>query len=165
MAAAVCAGGLAGTVTAHMWHLYGPGRAQAAAQGHRQARAHQQRMHWELLSRALDDPALAAVIDSYGLDLTPEKRRQYLYANLWYVNAFHLYESGLLDQRQLRGHLRDLFQSAHIREYWEATRPHRASLDPSSTEAEVGRIAETLLQERAEADTDEWWVVGEPPSH
>ncbi|GAA2330311.1 DUF6082 family protein [Streptomyces kunmingensis] len=163
MVAATIAGGLAGTATAHLWQLYGPSRTGTTAQWRRQARAHQQRMHWELLSKAIDDPALAVVIDNYGLDLSPEKRRQYLYANLWYINAFHLYESGVLDRRQLRGHLRELFQSAHIREYWEATRPHRASLDPASTEAEVGHIAEALLQERDESDTDEWWVVGEPP--
>ncbi|MFJ8824236.1 DUF6082 family protein [Streptomyces sp. NPDC102467] len=157
-------GGLAGTATAHMWQQYGPGRAEAAAQWRRQARAHQQRMHWELLSKAIDDPALAVVIDNYGLDLSPEKRRQYLYANLWYINAFYLYESGLLNRRELFSSLRELFQSEHMREYWENTRPHRASLDPSSVEAEVGRMAETLFREMDEAETDEWWVVGEPPS-
>ncbi|MEU6393467.1 DUF6082 family protein [Streptomyces sp. NPDC046939] len=161
--AAMITGALAGTATAHWWHQYGPGYAARAADRRRLARAHQQHMHWELLNKAIDDPELAVVIDNYGRDLSPERRRQYLYANLWYVNAFHLYEAGVLDRRQLRGHLRELFQSAYIREYWEATRPHRASLDPNSTEAEVGAIAETLLQERDESDTDEWWVVGEPP--
>lgn len=121
-------------------------------------------MHWELLSKAIDDPALAEVIDTYEDALPPEKRRQMLYANLWYINAFHLYESGLLNRRELFGHLRELFQSPYIREYWEATRHHRASLDPSSVEAEIGLIAEALYQELSDADTDEWWVVGEPPN-
>ncbi|MCX3060574.1 DUF6082 family protein [Streptomyces beihaiensis] len=156
-------GGLVGAAAVHLWQQLGPGRQSAAVERRRLARAHQQRMHWELLSKAIDDPALAVVIDTFGVDLTPEKRRQYLYANLWYVNAFHLYESGLLNRREIFGHLRELFQSAYIREYWEITRPHRAALDPSSSEAEIGRIAEALFQELDEADTDEWWVVGEPP--
>ncbi|WP_327656711.1 DUF6082 family protein [Streptomyces sp. NBC_00483] len=162
---AAAVGGLAGGTATHLWHRFGPGPKWASEERRRLARAHQQRMHWELLSKALDDPELAVVIDNYGLDLTPQKRRQYMYANLWYVNAFHLYESGLYDHRELFGRLRELFQSPYVREYWEATRPHRASLDPSSSEAEIGRMAETLFHElEAAADNEEWWVVGEPPS-
>ncbi|MFZ3567648.1 DUF6082 family protein [Streptomyces sp. BH097] len=162
---AAAVGGLAGGTATHLWHRFGPGTKWASEERRRLARAHQQRMHWELLSKAIDDPDLAVVIDNYGLDLTPQKRRQYMYANLWYINAFHLYEAGLLDLRELFGHLRELFQSPLICEYWEATRPHRAALDPTSTEAEIGRMAEELFQEMAAAsDTEEWWVVGEPPS-
>ncbi|MEB8343152.1 DUF6082 family protein [Streptomyces endophyticus] len=162
---AAAVGGLAGGTATHLWHRFGPGTKWASEERRRLARAHQQRMHWELLSKAIDDPDLAVVIDNYGLDLTPQKRRQYMYANLWYINAFHLYEAGLLDLKELFGHLRELFQSPLICEYWEATRPHRAALDPASTEAEIGRMAEELFQEMAAAaDTEEWWVVGEPPS-
>ncbi|MHC5261841.1 DUF6082 family protein [Streptomyces sp. UC4497] len=162
---AAAVGGLAGGTATHLWHRFGPETKRSARERHRLARAHQQRMHWELLSKAIDDPALAVVIDNYGLELTPQKRRQFMYANLWYVNAFHNYESGLHDQRELFGILRELFQSPYMREYWEATRAHRASLDPSSSEAEIGRMAEALFHEiEAAADTEEWWVVGEPPS-
>ncbi|WP_428951821.1 DUF6082 family protein [Streptomyces sp. cg35] len=160
---ATLTGGLAGAGAVHLWQRHGRGAESVATERRRLARAHQQRMHWELLSKAIDDPALAVVIDTFGMNLDPEKRRQLLYANLWYINAFHLYESGLLNQRELFGHLRELFQSAYIREYWEITRPHRAALDPSSTEAEIGRIAEALFRELDEAETDQWWVVGVPP--
>ncbi|SDK31951.1 hypothetical protein SAMN05421806_106208 [Streptomyces indicus] len=129
---------------------------------HREARAHQQRMHWELLSKAIDDPALAEVIDTYRVELSPEKRRQMMYANLWYVNALHLHMSGLLTKRELFGHLRDLFQSPYICEYWEMTRHHRLALDPESEEAEIGRMAEELYQELQDGDGD-WFVVGAPP--
>ncbi len=128
----------------------------------REARAHQQRMHWELLSKAIDDPALAVVIDNYRVDLSPEKRRQMIYANLWYVNALHLHMSGLLTKRELFGHLRELFQSPYIREYWEITRHHRLALDPASEEAEIGSMAEQLFQELQDGDGD-WFVVGVPP--
>ncbi|MEV3860057.1 DUF6082 family protein [Streptomyces sp. NPDC050095] len=157
------AGGLVGAAAIRLRHRCEPDPESTVVERRRLARAHQQRMHWELLSKAIDDPALAVVIDNFGIDLSPEKRRQLLYANLWYVNAFHLYESGLLSRPELFGHLRELFQSVYIREYWEITRPHRAALDPLSAEAEIGRIAEALFQELDEAETDEWWVVGEPP--
>ncbi|WP_338701338.1 DUF6082 family protein [Streptomyces sp. Q6] len=161
---AAVAGGIAGAAGLHLWQRFGrPARKSAAAERHRQARAHQQRMHWDLLTKALDDPSLAVVIDNYGQDLSPEKRRQFLYANLWYVQVFHLYDSGALTKREVFGRLRELFQSAYIRDYWEATRHHRASLDPRSTEAEMGRIADALFKELEDAETDEWWVVGEPP--
>ncbi|WP_415949248.1 DUF6082 family protein [Streptomyces sp. KLOTTS4A1] len=128
----------------------------------RDARAHQQRMHWELLSKAIDDPSLAVVIDNYRVELCPEKRRQMIYANLWYVNALHLHTSGLLTKRELFGHLRELFQSPYIREYWELTRDHRLALDPSSEEAQIGQMAEELFQELQDGDGD-WFVVGVPP--
>lgn len=160
-AVAVIVSGATGAAAAQAWHRYGPDRRLSTAQ-RRLARAHQQRMHWELLSKALDDPDLAVVIDTYGVELSPQKRRQMMYANLWYISVFHQYESGLLTEQEILGPLRELFQSPHIREYWEVTRPHRAALDPSSSEARIGRLAEALFQELDEADTDEWWVVGQP---
>ncbi|WP_202502344.1 DUF6082 family protein [Streptomyces sp. SID5785] len=159
-------GALTGCAATHLWQRFGPGPRTDTEELRRQARAEQRRMHWELLSKAIDDPELAVVIDNYGVELTPEKRRQLMYANLWYVNAFHNYEAGLFDQRELFGVLRELFQSAYIREYWEITRPHRINLDPDCSEARIGRMAETLFQEiEAASESEEsWWVVGEPPS-
>ncbi|RVU29095.1 hypothetical protein EOT10_00280 [Streptomyces antnestii] len=129
----------------------------------RRARAHQQGMHWALLVKAIDDPSLAAVINTYSAEVPLEKLRQYFYANAWYVNLFHLQQAGLLDQEQLVGHLRDLFQSEVFVEYWRATRHNRATLPHSSDEAQLGDLAEHLLEELEEADTDVWWVVGDPP--
>ncbi|MEV0743047.1 DUF6082 family protein [Streptomyces sp. NPDC050549] len=129
----------------------------------RRALAHQQRMHWELLSKAIDDPALAEVIDTYDRDIPAAKRRQYFYANAWYANLYHLYRAGILDQEELYGHLRELFQSPVLREYWEASKGTRASLKGGSEEAKIGRMVDGLLKDLDEADTDEWWVVGNPP--
>ncbi|MFF1685542.1 MULTISPECIES: DUF6082 family protein [unclassified Streptomyces] len=128
----------------------------------RRARAHQQRMHWALLVKAIDDPSLAAVINTYGADVPLDKLRQYFYANAWYVNLFHLEQSGLIDQEQVHGPLRDLFQSPVFREYWRASGPNRATLADSSDEVRLGHLADRLLEELEEADTDEWWVVGDP---
>jgi hypothetical protein len=130
----------------------------------RRALAHQQRMHWELLSRAIDDPSLAAVIDTYDPDIPAERRRQYFYANAWYVNLYHLYRAGIVDQTEFYGHARELFQNPLMREYWEASKGQRATLKDSSEEARIGRMVDGLIKDLDEADTDEWWVVGNPPT-
>ncbi|AWE52862.1 MULTISPECIES: DUF6082 family protein [Streptomyces] len=130
----------------------------------RRALAHQQRMHWELLSRAIDDPSLAAVIDTYAPDTPAAKRRQYFYANAWYVNLYHLYRVGLIDLEEFHGHARELMHNPLMREYWEASKALRATLADSSDEAELGRIVDQLVTDLDEADTDEWWVVGDPPT-
>ncbi|MFD3500168.1 DUF6082 family protein [Streptomyces sp. NPDC058677] len=130
----------------------------------RKALAHQQRMHWELLAKAIDDPSLAEVIDTYDKSIPAAKRRQYFYANAWYVNLYHLYRSGILDQEGLYGHLRELFQSPLLREYWEASKGQRATLKHSSDEARIGRMVDGLIKDLDEAETDEWWVVGTPPT-
>lgn len=130
----------------------------------RTALAHQQRMHWELLVRALDDPSLAAVIDTYDQSIPAERRRQFFYANAWYVHLYHLYQAELLDREELYTRLREFFQSPVFREYWEASRHMRASLDDSSVEAQLGRMVDGLVRDLDESDTDEWWVVGNPPT-
>ncbi|CAM5516933.1 DUF6082 family protein [Streptomyces fumanus] len=130
----------------------------------RRALAHQQRMHWELLARAIDDPSLASVIDTYDKSIPAEKRRQFLYANAWYAYLYHVYRAGLLDREELYTYLREFFQSPLFREYWEASRAQRATLKQTSDEARIGRMVDALVKELDEADTDEWWVVGTPPS-
>ncbi len=130
----------------------------------RKALAHQQRMQWELLGRAIDDPSLAEVIDTYDKSIPAERRRQFFYANAWYVHLYHLYRVGILDREELYRHLREFFQSPVFREYWEASRHMRASLNESSVEAQLGLMVDGLVTDLDEADTDEWWVVGNPPT-
>ncbi|CAM5334896.1 DUF6082 family protein [Streptomyces aurantiogriseus] len=130
----------------------------------RKALAHQQRMHWELLSRAIDDPSLAVVIDTYDKSIPAEKRRQFFYANAWYTHLYHLYQAGILDREGLYTYLREFFQSPLFREYWEASKSQRATLNQSSDEARIGHMVDGLVHDLDEADTDEWWVVGNPPS-
>lgn len=130
----------------------------------RKALAHQQRMHWELLAKAIDDPSLAAVIDTYDKSIPAEKRRQFFFANAWYVNLYHLYRAELLDLEELYGHLREFFTIPLIREYWEASKGQHATLKDSSDEARIGRMVDGLIKDLDEADTDEWWVVGNPPT-
>jgi hypothetical protein len=126
--------------------------------------AHQQRLHWELLSKAMDDPELAEVLDAYDGTVSPRKQRQYLFANALYTNALCYYRMGNMSREEFFGFARSMLQNPVFREYWYATRPHRATLIGTSEEAGLGRMVDDLLAQLEEADIDEWWVVGDPPS-
>jgi hypothetical protein len=129
----------------------------------RAALTEQHRLHFDLLCKAMDDPALAAVLNTYEVDLAPEKQRQYLFANALYVNALYFHRIGAMTRGELYGHFRIMCQNKIFQEYWTATQHHRESLPDSSEEAELGQMMDSLIQEQADSDTDEWWVVGEPP--
>ncbi|CAL9292928.1 hypothetical protein SUDANB51_06100 [Streptomyces sp. enrichment culture] len=138
---------------------------EEAAQSQRRTNfAHQQRLHWELLSKAMDDPELADVLDAYDGTVPPGKLRQFLFANALYTNALCYYRMGNMTREEFFGFARSMLQNPIFREYWYASRPHRATLVGTSEEARVGRMVDDLLGQLEEADSDEWWVVGEPPA-
>jgi len=137
---------------------------QAAQKQHQTNFAYQQRQHWELLSKAMDDPDLAEVLDAYNGTVPPRKQRQFLFANALYTNALCYYRMGNITRDEFFGFARSMLQNPVFREYWYATRPHRATLIDTSDEAKLGRMVDDLLAQLEEADGDEWWVVGEPPS-
>jgi hypothetical protein len=126
--------------------------------------AHQQRLHWELLSKAMDDPDLAEVLDAYNGTVSPRKQRQFLFANALYTNALCYYRMGNMTREEFFGFARSMLQNPVFREYWYATHPHRATLIDTSEEAKLGRMVDDLLVQLEETDIDEWWVVGEPPT-
>ncbi|MBV1942318.1 DUF6082 family protein [Streptomyces sp. NPDC060006] len=123
----------------------------------------QQRLQFYLLSRAMEDPDLAAVYSNVQVD-SPTQRRQYLFANALYTNALLAYRVGVVNWEELHGHLRMVCHNPIFRDYWDAHRPHRASLKEDSEEARVGRMVDVLIRDLDESDTEEWWVVGEPPA-
>ncbi|UUU25402.1 DUF6082 family protein [Streptomyces sp. DSM 40750] len=140
-------------------------RLERDAQNQQQANlAHQQRLHWELLSKAMDDPELAEVLNTYDEAFSAKKQRQFLFANALYTNALCYHRMGNISREEFFGFVRGILQNAIFREYWYATRPHRATLIEVSEEAELGRMVDDLLRQLEEADIDEWWVVGEPPT-
>ncbi|MFC7302704.1 DUF6082 family protein [Streptomyces monticola] len=122
----------------------------------------QHRLQFDLLTTAMNDPDLAAVIST--VEAEPTTRRQYLFANALYTNALHAFRIGIVSLEELYGHLRVICQNPVFREYWEATRHQRASLKEASDEAKVGRMVDGLIRDLDESDGDEWWVVGEPPA-
>ncbi|MFJ4714157.1 DUF6082 family protein [Streptomyces sp. NPDC088785] len=153
-AAALAAG--AGTAARSLISLVTRRRRNAAL-------TEQHRLHFDLLCKAMDDPALAAVLDTYETPVPAEQQRQFLFANALYTNALYFHRIGAMTRRELYGHLRVICRNPVVRAYLTATRHHRASLDGTSAEAELGRMVEQLLKDQDDAETDEWWVVGEPP--
>ncbi|KUO17605.1 hypothetical protein AQJ91_29895 [Streptomyces dysideae] len=147
------------SLRARIEHLEHASQAQ-----HQTNFAHQQRLHWELLSKAMDDPDLAEVLDAYDGTVSPRTQRQFLFANALYTNALCYYRMGNMTREEFFGFARSMLQNPIFREYWYATRPHRATLIDTSEEAKLGRMVDDLLVQLEEADIDEWWVVGEPPS-
>ncbi|CAL9400800.1 DUF6082 family protein [Streptomyces sp. enrichment culture] len=129
------------------------------------ALTHQHRLHWELLSKAMDtgNAALLEVLDTYTPAVPQKTQRQFLYANALYTSLVFNHRMGNLSREQFHGSVRGMFQSAVCRDYWRATAHHRETLDQSSEEAELGRLVDRLLQQLDESDNEEWWVVGELP--
>ncbi|MFD7685402.1 DUF6082 family protein [Streptomyces sp. NPDC059781] len=125
--------------------------------------AQQQQLQLYLLDKALEDPDLAAVLSTVEVE-SPTQRRQFLFANALYSNALLAHRIGLVTLEELHGYLRITCRNPIFRSYWEATRPHRASLVESSDEARTGRMVDALIADLDEAETDEWWVVGTPPA-
>lgn len=125
--------------------------------------ANQQHLHWELLSKAIDSPELAEVLDIFEVPASPQKRRQYLFANALYTNLLFYYRIGNLSREEFFGRVRGLLQNPVVKEYWFATQGQRATLPEDSDEAELGRMVDELLRQLDDADVEEWWVVGEPP--
>ncbi|MFJ9153624.1 DUF6082 family protein [Streptomyces sp. NPDC102270] len=136
---------------------------QQAHTQHHANLASQQSQHWELLSKAIDDPELAEVLDIFEVPASPAKRRQYLYANALYTNLLFYYRIGNLSKDEFFKRVRGTFQNPIVREYWYATQQQRASI-ADTEEAELGLLVDDLLRQLEEADTEEWWVVGEPPT-
>ncbi|TQJ90522.1 DUF6082 family protein [Streptomyces sp. SLBN-31] len=126
--------------------------------------ASQQRLHWELLSKAIDNPELAEVLDIFEVPSSPTRRAQYLFANALYTNQLFAYRVGNISREEFFGFVRGLLQNPIVREYWYATQHQRATIADDSDEAELGRMVDDLLRQLDEADVDEWWVVGEPPT-
>ncbi|CAL9288496.1 DUF6082 family protein [Streptomyces sp. R02] len=141
---------------------------RGARQRKRAALAEQHRLHFQLLCKAMSDPTLAAVLDTYEEDVPPEKQRQFLFANALYVNALYYHRIGAVTLAELYGHVRVICRNKIFREYWTATRHHRESLPTSSPEAVLGRLVDSLVAEMnafmedSDDDREEWWVVGPP---
>lgn len=123
-----------------------------------------QRHNVDLVMKAAADPTLLPVLNAYEEELSTDRQRQYLFANLLYTHVLQGYRVGVFSRAELYGHLRGIFQSTLMRDYWAATRHHRSSLKEGSEESEIGRMVDALINDLEEASTDEWWVVGEPPA-
>ncbi|MFF0081137.1 DUF6082 family protein [Streptomyces canus] len=110
------------------------------------------------LDRAIDDPALAAVLSTLD-DLSDGERRQMLFANREYATNVLAYRVGMYDWGELVGALRVLCRNGVFATYWRRTVEHRLSLPDDSLEGRIAKAVDAVLEELDE-DPDEWWVVG-----
>jgi hypothetical protein len=94
----------------------------------RSAEANVRMLHVHLIGMAISDPLLAAVWPSSSAAVTPERHRQYLYANLILQHARqHPLLVSYTDEEFVRN-LRHLFASPIIREFWRSTAAAREQL-------------------------------------
>lgn len=151
---------------------WSPLRRRREKDERREARRHealiatgQHRM--ELLSRAMNDPDFAETVYlgdvDLGAPLTPERRRQFLFVRALYENMVLAWATGVVTRQDLFVHVRALLQNPIVRDYWHATRGERVGLAADSPETGVANMIDNLIQDLDESNTDEWWIVGQPP--
>ncbi|MFF4507931.1 DUF6082 family protein [Streptomyces sp. NPDC001401] len=81
--------------------------------------------HHALLSAAIEDPVLADVWPSWGPEISEEKRKQFLYANLIISFQYMAYMVNYTSADEMEAGMYRLFKSEVIREFWEQSRPNR----------------------------------------
>ncbi|MFI5808042.1 DUF6082 family protein [Streptomyces sp. NPDC051561] len=116
------------------------------------------RLQFDVLCKAMDDPVLAQVLDTYEDSVRPEEHRQFLFANALYGNLLHAYRLGTTNLDETLGHLRGICQNHIFRDYWDATRHHRESLPAGSQERLLAAQVDEIVARASEAQ-DRWWIA------
>ncbi|WP_263973121.1 DUF6082 family protein [Streptomyces dioscori] len=119
--------------------------------------ADKHRLQFDLLCKAVQDPDLSAVLDTYEIEVSQTQLRQYLFANALYGNILHAFRMGTVNLDEALGHMRGICQSRIFREYWEVTLHHRASLPADSQERLLSGHVDEIVT-RASDENDQWWV-------
>ncbi|WP_331724819.1 DUF6082 family protein [Streptomyces canus] len=125
---------------------------------HQEALLDAGRRRLEQLYRAIDDPSLAETM-SLLYNVSPEKRRQFLFIQATYENMVLDVRTGVLTWDELIGRLRIFARNAVVAEYWDRTAEERRALPQDSLEARVGQELDVMLEELAD-DPEEWWITG-----
>jgi hypothetical protein len=118
----------------------------------------QRQLQLQILCKAMDDPQLAAALDTYEEEVPADRQRQFLIANALYGNILHDCRVRTMTTEEALGHLRVACQSSVFRAYWDATVHHRASLPANSPEAVMGRQVDEIVA-RASEEGDHWWIA------
>jgi hypothetical protein len=93
----------------------------------RMAEATVRAQHYALIGAAMDDPLLADVWPSWGSDISEEKRKQFLYANLIVSFQCMAYMVNYMTADEVESSMFHLFRSDVIRDFWERSRSARAA--------------------------------------
>jgi Family of unknown function (DUF6082) len=97
----------------------------------RSAEADYRALHLKLIKIAIDDAALAEVWPSYGDDVTPERTRQFLYANLILQHQALAAYRNHRDPEYIRNVVRFCFSNPIVREFWQRTMADRQNIAAS----------------------------------
>lgn len=104
--------------------------------------------HSDLTRMAIDDPGLAEVWPVLQPGLSPERTRQYLYANLILEHAWLSYRVSDHSEAEMRNNLRYLFDSPVFRDFWLAVQgPRSTVLVPGTAEFRFDQIAREVFRE------------------
>ncbi|WP_406452251.1 DUF6082 family protein [Streptomyces sp. NBC_00876] len=82
-------------------------------------------MRLGLLVKAIDDPDLAATLDTYESEISTKRLRQFLFIEAVYRTCLLEWRVGTMTRQELVGNLCILFQNHIFRAYWDETRHHR----------------------------------------
>jgi hypothetical protein len=93
-------------------------------------------LHQNLVKMSIDDDDLAQVWPAFDPSITPERNRQFLYANLIYSFQLTALQSGNHTETSVIETMRYLFSNPQMRDYWRFARKARTTLDPASFEYE-----------------------------
>lgn len=113
----------------------------------RGAEASLRMLHFELLRLSINDPQLADVWPPFEPGLSPERNRQYLYANLIVQHFWLSLRLGGYTESQLQNALRNLFISPLMRDYWRASAKIRTTLVPGTPEFTFNELVDGICQE------------------
>lgn len=104
--------------------------------------------HQSLISAAIEDSLLAAVWPGWGAEVTEEKRKQFLYANLIVSFQYMGYAANYMSLDEVKASMARMFQGEVIREFWEQSRSARhVGITPGSDMAKVYEMAELAYQQ------------------
>lgn len=101
----------------------------------------------KILKMSIDDPTLAEVWPEYEPGLSEERNRQYLYANIIYQFNRASTQMNRYSDEQVLEHMRYLFTSPLMRDYWIAATRARKTLQPGSREYEFSQRVDALCHE------------------
>jgi hypothetical protein len=117
------------------------------AELHRSAEAELRMLHIELTKLSIADPALAEVWPKLRPDLTPEQTRQYLFANLVYQHFRLALQIGQYGDDEILIHLRYVFSSPVMRDFWaDSINSRTQSVLPDTEEGRFMQLADHIYR-------------------
>jgi hypothetical protein len=134
---------------------------RSAGELHRSAEAELRGLHMRLIKMSIDDPDLAEVWPPFAPGLSVKRNRQYLYANLIYAHILLVHSLGIVTDREALGYMRSFINTPIFKSFWDAARPMREELEPTSHEYRFATLVDEAFTQIA-AQSPDLRVIDEP---